>query len=128
MIHGLRKMLGIEYPNPLGGKLVGYGTEEEFLAIVITNVYVSYKNPNAILRLDGNGWQELKAPYNTSEGFLSVTENKDLLNKKKMPLYGDLALVPANFNPFKVLMQSTTRPKPQPSQHEWRSEFPRFHH
>jgi hypothetical protein len=113
MIHGLRKMLGLEHPAPLGGDILGgYGHEEEFLAIVITNVYVSYKNPNAILRLDANGWQELKAPYNTSEGFMSLTENRDLLNRKRMPLFGDLALVPANFNPFKLLLaNSTNKPK-----------------
>lgn len=111
MIHALRKMEGRLNPYPTEGSLRGYENEEEWLAIVATNIYMSAKyvgrNANNRLRADHEGRYPLKPPLNTSAGFLTDPNNLRLLNIYKLldqPLFNLLAMVPAPFNPFNELV------------------------
>jgi hypothetical protein len=104
MVHGLRHMQGKR--NPIPTKDPGYDNEEEFLAIVVTNVYMSANN-KVKLRADHNGYLPLKAPLDTSAGFLADAENLKLMNIYKLiwqPQFWFLAQVAAaKFNPFREL-------------------------
>jgi hypothetical protein len=111
MVHGLRDMQGQSFKVPTRGTLRNYDNLEEFLAIVITNVYISAKDKTMPLRADHHGHTRLKDTLSTSEGFLKNPENLrllSLLNTKFLegPLFEQLGfLVPsAAFNPFRELL------------------------
>lgn len=129
LIHALRDLQGQTDETPTTGKLLAYKNESEFLAIVITNVYVSskYKGDAAIknLRADHDGHTALAPPLNTSEGFLKDPDNQALLKKfagqkSLLPFLQDVAHVAAAFNPIKPLIikppppPQPTRPAPPP--------------
>jgi len=106
MIHGLRNLQGVRNPWPTEDN--GYGNEEEFLAIVATNVYISAKGSTQLRRNADEHWP-LNAPLNTSAGFLKEPRNLRILKIHRLlwiPTFGDLAhVVTANFNPFRELWQ-----------------------
>jgi hypothetical protein len=100
MVHALRDMQGVS--NPVPTKL-RYKNEEEFLAIVVTNVYISKAKGNKFLRPDYLRVGPLEAPWNTSDGFLKDPENKEILDyyaKFWQPIFGQLGNVRTDFNPF----------------------------
>ena len=77
------------------------------LAIVVTNVYMSANN-KLQLRADHFAYSPLKAPLDTSAGFLADPENWKMMNIYKLtwqPLFWLLSKqVPdAKFNPFREL-------------------------
>ena len=82
-----------------------------FLALVITNVYISKKKGNKLLRPDyQNHYGALEPPLNTSEGFLKDVENKRILefySTRWQPVFGLLGDVDTLFNPFRPF-----KPKP----------------
>jgi hypothetical protein len=104
MIHALRNLQGRRNPWPTEDK--DYGNEEEFLAIVATNVYISAKGGTQ-LRANADGHWPLKAPLNTSTGFLTDARNLKILKIHQLiwqPTFGDLSHVAtAIFNPFREL-------------------------
>jgi hypothetical protein len=51
LVHAIRTMRGITYFMPVDS---GYANEEEYLAVVIANIYISSKNAGARLRGDHN--------------------------------------------------------------------------
>jgi hypothetical protein len=109
MVHGLRNMQGLRNPWPTEDR--GYRNEEEFLAIVATNVYISSKGSTQ-LRRDGDGHSPLEAPLDTSAGFLSDLRNLKILKIHQLiwsPTFADLAhVVTAKFNPFRELWMRTS--------------------
>jgi hypothetical protein len=109
MVHGLRQMRGttdmhkpVDYPN--------YDTVEEFMAIVVANVYRSeVKRPG--LRMDHHGFQPLTAGLEDPQKFLDApgaggesNRSRMLQLKKDHPDFvKDLKQAPAAFNPFKLI-------------------------
>lgn len=105
MVHGLRKMQGKHNPWPTD--LKGYENEEEFLAVVVANVYMSEKGSQQ-LRADHDGHWPLRPPLDTSTGFLADQNNLKILKIHHLvwrPTFLNLATITtAKFNPFRQLV------------------------
>jgi hypothetical protein len=103
MVHALRMMQG-QY-NKVPTKNAFYDDEEEFLAIVIANVYVSQKDAAALLRGNHHDHERLWPPLNTSAGFIADKDNYNVLQIYRLtwlPTFTNLAmLVTPKFNPFR---------------------------
>jgi hypothetical protein len=106
LVHALRIFQGIR--NPIPTTDIKWMNEEEFLAVLITNIYMS---AGGSIRLRGGygDWdQRLTAPEDTSSGFLN-NENLKLLDKLWPfwgPLFTELAMViGARFNPFREYLK-----------------------
>jgi hypothetical protein len=84
-----------------------YDEEEEFLAIVATNVYFSQKDAAALLRGNHHAHDKLWSPLNTSAGFLTDQDNYNTLqiyHLTWLPTFTHLALlVTPKFNPFREM-------------------------
>ena len=52
LVHAAREMRGVEYLLPVTG---GYDTQEEFLGVVVTNIYLSEKGQTVFARNHGTG-------------------------------------------------------------------------
>jgi hypothetical protein len=105
LVHAYRDMQGLDNPAPTTTKdLYRYLNEEEWLAILITNIYLSAKNrPSNQFRADHQDYEELKAPLNSSVGFLNHPDHRGLVKKfwaQEIPLYVELANVFAPYNPI----------------------------
>jgi hypothetical protein len=125
LVHVVRKMQGQSNPYPT--KDPGYTNDEEFLAVVTANVYISEKGSDQ-LRENHDGHWPLKPPLNTSKGFLANADNRHLMNIYHLiwrPTFSNLAkVINAPFNPFRQLVndlawlntpapsQSAAKPKP----------------
>ncbi|HEY2018137.1 MAG TPA: M91 family zinc metallopeptidase [Bryobacteraceae bacterium] len=105
MVHALRSMQG--QFNPIPTKNKDYDTDEEFLAIVATNVYISAKGGTRF-RAGHHGYKLLNAPLNTSSGFIDNKDNWDLMNIYRLSwdrIFAGLSMVAsATFNPFRELV------------------------
>jgi Effector protein len=103
MVHALRMMQG-QY-NKVPTKNAFYDDEEEFLAIVIANVYTSQKDAAALLRGNHHDHERLWPPLNTSAGFIADKDNYNVLQIYRLtwlPTFTNLAmLVTPKFNPFR---------------------------
>jgi hypothetical protein len=113
MVHALRDMQGLF--NPVPTVTLRYMNEEEFLAIVVTNVYISKAKGKTFLRPDYRRVGPLQAPSNTSDGFLKDTENKDILDyysKFWQPVFDQLGKVQTDFNPFSKFTTTSSPSKP----------------
>ena len=106
MVHALRHMQGKTNQIPTEGNLRGYDNEEEFLAIVVANVYMS-ANGKSQLRADHSGFKALDSSLSTSAGFLADPGNFKLMNIYKLvwqPTFWPLhTAASATFNPFREL-------------------------
>jgi hypothetical protein len=104
MVHALRNMQGKF--NAIPTKNQFYDSDEEFLAIVATNVYISAKGGTQF-RAHHHGHERLQSPLNTSSGFLTDQDNLDLMNIYRLSwdrIFLDLSIVvSAKFNPFREL-------------------------
>jgi hypothetical protein len=114
MVHALRYMQGVSNPVPTTAR---YKNEEEFLAVVITNVYVSKKKGNTLLSPAYRKYGPLQAPLNTTAGFLEDTleekENKRILtfySTHWQPVFGRLGEVDTLFNPFRPFKPTPKQP------------------
>jgi hypothetical protein len=108
MVHALREMQGLFNPWPTTGTIAGYKDEEEFLAVVIANVYLSAKG-NPDLRGDYmTAGKKLTPPNDTSAGFLAdpaVAKILAIYNLFERMLFLNLSLTSkAAFNPFRELL------------------------
>jgi Effector protein len=103
MVHALRMMQG-QY-NKVPTKNAFYDDEEEFVAIVIANVYLSQKDAAALLRGNHHDHERLWPPLNTSAGFVADKDNYNVLQIYRLtwlPTFTNLAmLVTPQFNPFR---------------------------
>lgn len=105
MVHALRGMQGKFNQIPMPDRLKDYYNQEEFLAIVVTNVYISAKGGTRLRA--GHGFEPLKPPLNTSSGFLTDPDNLKLMSIYRLVwhrTFTALSLVlSARFNPFREL-------------------------
>jgi hypothetical protein len=112
LVHALRMMQGRFNAYPTEDGLAGYDTEEEFLAIVVANVYMSSKGSQE-LRADHHGTRPLMPPLTTSSGFLAHPGNKHVMKIYQLvwqPVFRELARVrTAPFNPFRQLEADLAR-------------------
>jgi len=113
MVHALREMQGKANAIPTeGSRLRNYDNEEEFLAVVVTNVYMSGNNKSQ-LRADHHGHTPLDRSLSTSAGFLTDPGNLRLMNIYKLiwqPAFSMLHTVSATFNPFRELTLRLSTP------------------
>jgi nucleoid-associated protein YgaU len=114
MVHAFRMMRGHSYfGRTMGGRAL-YDNEEEFFAIVLTNIFVSDPTTgvaNRKLRADHHSYNTLAPAQSTSSGFVGQPPNQRLLAKfitQEPGLVNDLLNVRANFNPIKQLKQNMT--------------------
>ncbi len=109
IVHGMRQMVGVmqcaatpDHP--------GLDTVEEFMAIVISNVYRSELKLSG-LRADHRGFKNLPAELHDPKKFVFKDKNKPTSNYKRLKqlkiqhpnLVTNLKKVPAAFNPFKYI-------------------------
>jgi hypothetical protein len=104
LVHSLRDMEGHANPVPTTGTNLDYENIEEFLAVLVTNVYASERDgPLAKLRFS-HGNATLPASQQTSAGFLAEANNLRLvrtLASQEADLFSSLANVRmAPFNPI----------------------------
>ena len=108
MVHGLREMQGLADMWPTNDSLRDYDNEEDFLAIVMTNVYISSKGGTQ-LRANHHGYHPLKRPLNTSAGFLADPANLSMMQKYSLSwgVFTYFSLLPGGpkFNPFRELLK-----------------------
>ena len=114
LVHALRMTQGKANSIPTDDKMRLYDSEEEFLAVLTTNVYMSANN-ELLLRASHHGHKPLEAPLDTSEGFLLSGKTYDKSQKGNLelmqiynlvwqPTFLSLSMiVTAKFNPFQAL-------------------------
>jgi hypothetical protein len=104
MAHAYRMMRGNLYCGPMAG----YDTEEEFFAILLSNIFVTDPSSAVLvrtLRRDHGDFSQLMPPQSTSLGFLQDPVNKSLVAgicEQEKLLTLDLISVNATFNPIKA--------------------------
>lgn len=109
MVHSYRHMSGKRWVLPSKGANVLYGDLEEFMAIVVSNVFAADPTTKIVtrtLRHHHQGFVPLPQKQHTSAGFVSVKENReslDILRRQEPDLCKALAGVNAPFNPFAAL-------------------------
>lgn len=114
LVHALRSMRGqllcAATPQPQisasKGTTVQYDTFEEFVAILVTNIYRSEnKRPN--LRLDHQGFRPLPTELTTSNGFrgMFAKQISKMVNEMGLLCF-DLAQVNCQFNPLREEMRA----------------------
>ena len=107
----LRLSLNPPGNTPLGGGLKWYGHEEEFLAIVLTNIYISdaSNHHGSGLRADWYGGRPLEAALSTSLTFFEsspqVLPVLEKFKREQKTLFEGLAGVKAGFNPLDAMMR-----------------------
>ena len=111
MVHALRDMEGHRRAQPLEGGLKPYDNLEEYLAILVANIYISAKDKTgkkAVPLRGGDPDEALPDAQSTSVGFLKVSENAALLRRlwhQESSLFHDLNLVDwPRFNPIHELL------------------------
>jgi hypothetical protein len=109
MIHAARDMRGVAENVKLGHL---YDTEEEFFAILITNIYASELHRPHDLRSDHHGFEPLSKNQDTSAEFLPKKDWSDYryrmvakLVREEPGLSHRLAKVGAKFNPLRRYFQ-----------------------
>lgn len=102
LVHCLRFMSGHDNKNATGGALRGYGNQEEFYGVVLTNVYSSeWGRP-----LRANHSLSATATTQSATELLANEEAQDLLVlfcDQHRQLTNELAALHAPFNPFALI-------------------------
>lgn len=104
LVHALRMAQGLINYVPTQNHR--YGDVEEFLAIVVTNVYVSAKGGHRF-RADHMGHHLLRRSLSTSGGFIHDIHNFRMLRKYRcdwLETFAELARVKTHFNPFREML------------------------
>jgi hypothetical protein len=111
LVHAMRDLQGLRDGIAITGPDAKYDDDEEFLAILISNIAVTEKDPFAELRRDHFGSTKLADDEATSEGFLSNTDQTDnlfwveFLTAEEWALFSLIAASPfAAFNPIREYM------------------------
>ena len=109
MVHATREMRGVFDPEPLGHM---YDTDEEFYAILISNIYASETHRPIDLRSDHHGFTPLSPTQDTSAHFLPHKSMKDyryrLIDtfvREEHGMAHALRHIPAHFNPIRRYFQ-----------------------
>jgi hypothetical protein len=111
MCHGYRITRGHRYSLAMMGGRVQYDNREEFFAVVLSNIFVT--DPTTLvqgrtLRADHWGFTPLAAAQATSQSFLQVPQNQQLIAQlftQEPTLTNDLMKVNATFNPVQQYFQ-----------------------
>jgi hypothetical protein len=109
LVHGYRMMRGHFFNFPMTRSQKPYDNEEEFFAIVVSNVFIAdTSNPfgSRTLRSDHHGFGTLAAAQSTNKGFLAHKNNRERLErfaKAEAKLVAALKSVKGVFNPFSSL-------------------------
>jgi hypothetical protein len=109
--HSLRGMQGKANCVPTTGTARGYDNEQEFFAVVITNIYMSSKGSTE-LRASHASYAPLAAPLNTSAGFLTDANNLRIIRNQSTQeggLFAQLQTVVTPFNPIREYMMNRER-------------------
>jgi hypothetical protein len=104
LVHALRQAQGLV--NHVPTQDYKYDNVEEFLAIVVTNVYISAKGSHRF-RADHMGATRLPPALSTSAGFIHDSHNFLMLNKFRrtwLETFAQLAQVKTHFNPFREIL------------------------
>jgi hypothetical protein len=106
LVHALRIFQGLR--NPIPTEDIKWMNEEEYLAVVLTNVYMSAGGSTRLRGGYGDYDQKLEAPEDTSSGFLTK-ENLKLFDKLA-PFWGAMftdvgLIIVAPFNPFREYLR-----------------------
>jgi Effector protein len=106
LVHTLRMFYGLL--NPVPTEKMKWMNEEEWLAVILTNIYMSAAGSTRLRGGYGDYDQKLEAPENTSSGFLT-SENTKLLDKLWPfwgPVFTDVGFViVAPFNPIREYLR-----------------------
>ncbi len=113
LVHSLRHIQGLRNPVPTKEKV--WDNEEEYLAVVVEDVYQSAQGINHLRR--GHGSEKLLPPQDTSAGFLDyeteidgnkIKPNLELMSiyERIWPTFWQLAIhvKTAPFNPFREML------------------------
>jgi hypothetical protein len=109
LVHAFRMMSGRQLSSPALGGRANYHDEEDFLAIVLTNIFVTdptNPTPNRTLRADHISFNPLAPDLSTSTGFIADAGNKRMLTRlciSQPPIIYAFSTVPATFNPIHAL-------------------------
>jgi hypothetical protein len=107
LCHAYRDMRGTRYLGATMGGRVFYNNEDEFFAILLTNIFVSDPSTQVqvrTLRADHAGFAPLAANRSTSSGFLSDSANTRLMVRQFVSepmLANALRAVKTGFNPIR---------------------------
>jgi hypothetical protein len=115
MVHALRIMQGVWNPMPSNDYIFDYKNFEEFLAVVITNVYICTKRGNALLRKSYRRVGPLEGTWNTTDKFLQYELHQSILGYytiRWQPVFGLLGDVDTPFNPFRPFRIGGWKAKP----------------
>jgi hypothetical protein len=99
LVHASRQMNGVRYRFGVSG---GYGNEEEYLAVVIGNIYLSNRN-KTVFRKNHSGFDVLPDPDHFLDSHASNLDVRTLLERfylNQRCFYCALAAIPAGTTPF----------------------------
>jgi hypothetical protein len=106
LVHTLRIFHGLR--NPVPTEKMKWMNEEEWLAVILTNIYMSAGGSTRLRGGYGDYDQKLEAPEDTSSGFLT-SENTKLFDKLWPfwgPVFTDVGFViVAPFNPIREYLR-----------------------
>jgi hypothetical protein len=111
LVHAFRRVSGKRQRANATGGLINYDSNEEFNAILVTNIFVTdpTNKKKSGLRRDHHGLAPLEASLATSFSFFESSRNAfDLVQQfctDHKGLSGALAKVPATFNPIATFIQ-----------------------
>ena len=104
LVHALRMAQGLM--NYVPTRNHRYDNVEEFIAIVVTSVYISAKGSHRF-RADHMGHRLLSQSLSTSAGFIHDDHNFQMLNRFRRDwreMFSALARVQTSFNPFREMI------------------------
>jgi hypothetical protein len=108
LVHAQRHVTRIAKDVPLTGPLAGYENEEEFFAVMFTNVWSSTHSLTSVSR-DGlrsdHGTGRLATPNDDSDVFMTNRDNYRLIKKycsQQPKMTRELADIQVKFNPFRT--------------------------
>jgi hypothetical protein len=124
LVHAYRQIKGHKYPKDLFVTGFCYDTEEEFYAILLTNIHLSAKGEKA-LRKDHKGHDRLYLELSTSEPFLTkIRDHRRLVHAFVSEHWGlcqeHIKKDQCAFNPIDYFLKNGVRimslddPKPKP--------------
>ncbi|WP_395664614.1 M91 family zinc metallopeptidase [Methylocella sp.] len=103
LVHAARQARGLQEPNAPGDDYRDYDNFEEYVAIVVTNIYMSERNLAGLL--GGHDDEPLRRPEKFLDNDQRLTPSpRELMRRLKTTqreFYDDLAAVPARFNPVR---------------------------
>ncbi len=117
LIHARRGALGLRAPDAFTGGMFRFTNLEEFLAVLVTNVYISdvTNKPSRFLRAGHTSHNVLENSLSGSIAFYKVSTQAfatmEKLEQQENKLFHDLAKVKAWFNPFWAFVRSPNEVK-----------------